>query len=277
VRIECERCGRAGPSGARRKQIGPRKQATGLKKQKLSRNLRYARHGEQDPLVFGISQELNVMSRTWLALAAIAGALAAPGVASASTYVWDVTTISGMVVDLHITTGVADSVLTPGYDITKVTGTVGGVSVSNFTGTWGPNSDQVSHGLYLDPYLNQNPAHIDGNGANVFTVQNPPGSGGANFEIDNVFYAGPGNSNLSYQGGIGLLLANGASYYLSANTLGSTASGPGLGDGQYYDWLGGKSAIASAPEASTWAMMGLGFAGLGFAALRRRPHGCLTA
>ena len=48
----------------------------------------------------------------------------------------------------------------------------------------------------------------------------------------------------------------------SANTLGSTASGPGLGDGQYYDWLGGKSPIASAPEPSTWAMMALGFAGL---------------
>ena len=65
------------------------------------------------------------MIRTWLASAAIAGALAVPGVASASTYVFDVTTISGTVVDLTITTGIVDSVLTPGYDITKVTGTVG--------------------------------------------------------------------------------------------------------------------------------------------------------
>ena len=209
------------------------------------------------------------MIRTWLASAAIAGAIAAPGFASASTYVLDTTTIHGTVLDLTITTGSANSVLTPGYDITKVTGTVGGVSVSSFTGTWGSSGDQVSKGLYLDPYLNQIPAHTDFNGTNVFTVQNPPGSGGANFEIDNIYYVGTGNSNLSYQGGIGLLLANGASYYLSANTLGSTASGPGLGDGQYYDWLGGKSPIASAPEASTWAMMALGFAGLGFAATRR--------
>ena len=208
------------------------------------------------------------MIRTWLASAAIAGAIAAPAFASASTYALDTTTIHGTVLDLNITTGNVDSVLTPGYDITKVTGTVGGVSVSSFTGTWGSNGDQVSDGLYLDPYLNH-PAHIDGNGTNVFTVQNPPGSGGANFEIDNIYYASTGNSNLSYQGGIGLLLANGASYYLSANTLGSTASGPGLGDGQYYDWLGGKSLIASAPEPSTWAMMALGFAGLGFAATRR--------
>jgi len=209
------------------------------------------------------------MIRTWLASVAIVGSLAAPGVASASTYVWDVTTISGTVVDLNITTGVADSLLTPGYDITKVAGTVGGVSVSSYTGTWGTNGDQVSDGLYLDPYLNLNAAHIDGNGTNVFTVQNPPGSGGANFEIDNIFYAGTSDSNLSYQGGIGLLLANGASYYISANNGGLTASGPGLGNGQYYDWLGGKSQIASAPEPSTWAMMVLGFAGLGFAAFRQ--------
>ena len=205
--------------------------------------------------------------RTWLASAAIAGALAVPGVASASTYVFDVTTISGTVVDLNITTSIVDSVLTPGDDITKVTGTVGGVNVSNYTGTWGPNGDQVSDGLYLDPYLNH-AAHIDSNGTNVFTVQNPPGSGGANFEIDNIFYAGTGNSHLSYQGGIGLLLANGASYYISANNGGLTASGPGAGDGQYYDWVGGKSQITSAPEPSTWAMMLLGFAGLGFAGYR---------
>ena len=120
------------------------------------------------------------MIRTWLASAAIAGALAAPGVASANTYVFDVTTTSGTVVDLNIATGVADSVLTPGYDITKVTGTVGGVSVSSYTGTWGPNGDQVSDGLYLDPFLNH-VAHIDSNGTNVFTVQNPPGSGGDQF------------------------------------------------------------------------------------------------
>jgi hypothetical protein len=206
--------------------------------------------------------------RTWLASAAIAGALAVPAVASADTHALDITTIHGTVLDLNITTSNVDSVLAPGYDITKVTGTIGGVSVSSFTGTWGPNGDQVSAGLYLDPYLN-NPAHIDSNGTNVFTVQNPPGSGGANFEIDNIFYTGSGDSNLSFQGGIGLLLANGASYYLSANSPGATASGPGLGDGRYYDWLGGKSTISSAPEPSTWAMMALGFAGLGYAGFRQ--------
>ena len=256
--------GPRGPTESRR--IGLRRQEIGRKNQKLDRDLRYPRPREQDRSRWNFSG-VNVMIRTWLASAAIAGALAVPGVASASTYVFDVTTISGTVVDLTITTGIVDSVLTPGYDITKVTGTVGGVNVSNYTGTWGPNGDQVSDGLYLDPYLNH-AAHIDSNGTNVFTVQNPPGSGGANFEIDNIFYAGTGNSHLSYQGGIGLLLANGASYYISANNGGLTASGPGAGDGQYYDWVGGKSQITSAPEPSTWAMMLLGFAGLGFAGYR---------
>ena len=89
--------------------------------------------------------------RTWLASAAIAGALAVPGVASASTYVFDVTTISGTVVDLNITTSIVDLVLTPGDDITKVTGTVGGVNVSNYTGTWGPNGDQSATDFILTP------------------------------------------------------------------------------------------------------------------------------
>jgi hypothetical protein len=92
--------------------------------------------------------------------------------AKASVFTLDVTT-SSMAVDLTITTGGTDSVLTGGLDIVGVTGTVGGVAVSTYSGVWGGNGDQVSGGLYLDPYLNQNPARIDGNGTNVFTVQNP--------------------------------------------------------------------------------------------------------
>jgi hypothetical protein len=59
---------------------------------------------------------------------------------------------SGIAFDFNITTGGADSVLTPGLDITGVSGTIGGVAVSNYTAVWGGNGDQVSSGLYLDPY-----------------------------------------------------------------------------------------------------------------------------
>src|ERR1700690_3450033 len=116
------------------------------------------------------------MASAAFAAAVVAGAALvsfAPA-ANAVPYTFDVTTLSGKVLVLDITAANADSVLVPGYDITAVTGTVNGVSVSSYTGGWGPNGDQVSSGLYLDPYLNQNPGHIDGNGTNVFVVQNPP-------------------------------------------------------------------------------------------------------
>jgi hypothetical protein len=182
--------------------------------------------------------------------------------ASASTL--DVTA-SGITVDLNITATNPDSVLTPGFDITQVSGTVNGVSVSTFSGVWGPNGDQVSSGLYLDPFQNQNPPNVDLNGTNVFTVQNPPGSGGANFEIDNILYTGAQNA-LSWQGGIALLLSDNSTFYLSA-ACNPGNSGAGCSD-VYFGQL-----TAAVPEPSTWVMMILGFCGLGFMAYRRKQNG----
>jgi hypothetical protein len=56
----------------------------------------------------------------------------------------------------------------------------------------------------------------------------------------------------------------------------------GVSDGQYSDNCGEftitVTQLASAvPEPSTWAMMLLGFAGIGFAALRRKPRPAATA
>jgi hypothetical protein len=188
--------------------------------------------------------------------------------ASAAVYTLDITTIHNTVVDLSITANTTDSVLTSGLDIIGVTGTVGGVAVSNYSGVWGTNGDQVSGGLYLDPYQNQSPANTS-NGTNVFTVQNPPGSGGFNAEIDNILYPS-GPNELSYQGGIALLLSNGATYYLSAN---GDPGNNGAGTGGYYDVLGDATVAPAVPEASTWAMMILGFCGLGFMAYRRKRNG----
>jgi hypothetical protein len=194
--------------------------------------------------------------------------------ADASAYTLNLTTDSGTLINLNVTASSSDSVLTSGYDITQVSGTVGGVTVSSYTGVWGPNGDQVSSGLYLDPYMSLNPPHVDTNGTNVFTVQNPPGSGGANFEIDNIFYTSSGASNLSYQGGIALLLNNGASYYLSADcNAGSNGAGC---SGGYYDFLGDATVTPAVPEPSTWAMMILGFAGIGFVGYHRSRRGSST-
>ena len=173
---------------------------------------------------------------------------------------------SGIVFDLTITTGSADSVLTPGLDITGVSGTVGGVAVSDYTGVWGGNGDQVSSGLYLDPYLNQSPPHTDGNGTNVFTVQNPPGSGGFNAEIDNIFYSGA--NALSYQGGIALLLANGATFYLSAD---GNPGDSGEGTGGYYGVEGAATTDPSAtPLPAALPMFAGGFVFVGWLTRRRK-------
>lgn len=216
------------------------------------------------------------MQKTASFAAAVAATIAfAVMPAKASVYDFDVTTDSGTVLALDITTSGTDSVLSPGLDIIGVTGTVGGVAVSTYSGIWGPNNDQVSGGLYLDPYQNQSPAHLDSNGANVFTVQNPPGSGGANFEIDNIFYPTGGTSELSYQGGIALLLSNGASYYVSSD-CNPGDSGAGC-TGGYYDVEGAATIAPPVPEASTWAMMILGFAGIGFLAYRRNSKATVMA
>jgi hypothetical protein len=192
--------------------------------------------------------------------------VAAPAKAVPFTGVTDSGT-AGLVFVLDVTTSGTDSVLSPGLDISGVTGTVGGVAVSGYSGVWGGNGDQVSSGLYLDPFQNQNPPHVDGNGTNVFTVQNPPGSGGANFEIDNIFYAGGGN-HLSYQGGIGLLLADGVSVYLSAD---GSSGGSGQGTGGYYAFEGSPVAGASpVPEPISASLFLSGLACLGLVARKRR-------
>ena len=96
----------------------------------------------------------------------------------------------------------------------------------------------------------------------------PPGSVGFNAEIDNILYPSSPNE-LSFQGGIALLLNNGATYYLSAN---GDPGNSGAGNGGYYDDRE-RYRGARRPRVPTWAMMILGFCGLGFMAHRRKQSG----
>ena len=213
----------------------------------------------------GISK---LMAGATLATAVVVGTALGPfaPAAHAATYAFDVTTTSNTVLDLIVTVSTPDAL--GGYDITGVTGTVGGISVSNFTGTWGTNGDQVSSGLYLNPHQGANPVYNDGNGPNVFTVQNPPGSGGWNAEIDNLFFPNL-DPNLDYIGGIALLLSDGASYYLSAN-----CSPPTSCPGSYYDALGRPvitfNDTGTTPLPATLPLLASGLGALGLLGWRKK-------
>lgn len=144
-----------------------------------------------------------------------------------------------------------------GNQITDVSGTIGGVSTSSFTGSWpggaAPNSYPVFDGLFTDP-----------NGAPTkYTMQNVPGSGGANYDIDNIWYSGTTFPHIDNLNGVAVLLSNGAADYIFGN-CDPTASCSGYGLFE-----------AAVPEPSTWAMLLLGFFGIGVMAYRRKSKPAL--
>ena len=73
-------------------------------------------------------------------------------------------------------------------------------------------------------------------------------------------------------------------FYNSANALGAWGGGSsgimalddgGAGPDRDFDDLVVRFDVRAVPEASTWAMILLGFAGIGFLACRRRPQAAL--
>jgi hypothetical protein len=167
--------------------------------------------------------------------------------ASASTY--DLTgTASGDLVNLVFS--VSDGA------VTGVTGSIAGYgTVSNYSGSWPNVGDVLSSGLYVAP-----PSGPVTPGT-VWTVQNPENSGGANFEVDNVWTnTAP---YLTYAGGVAFLLSDNLTAYISAAYPSGSA-------GEYYLFLGNynintnfSAAVAQTPLPSTWTMLIAGLVGLG--------------
>jgi hypothetical protein len=163
-------------------------------------------------------------------------------------------------VDLNFTlggplTGVGGAA---GNEIIDVSGTIGGISTSSFTGIWpggaAPNSYAVFDGLFTD------------NGApNNYTMQAVPGAGGANYDIDNVWYPGT-TPHIDYSGGVAVLLSNGAADYIYGN-CDPTASCSGY---TLFEAAAQGNPVSAVPEPATWAMMLLGFFGIGVIAYRRK-------
>lgn len=160
-------------------------------------------------------------------------------------------------------TGIGDIA---GNEITGVSGKIGGVNVSSFTGSWpgaaGPNSYAVSGGLFTDSAPHGAP--------NQFEMTNIPGIGIAIYDIDNIWYSGSTLPNLDFTNGVAVLLSNGAADYIFGTCNPPTASCPapiyGLNEGE---------TVSAVPEPSTWAMMLLGFSGIGLMAYRRKSKPAL--
>jgi hypothetical protein len=171
-----------------------------------------------------------------------------------------------LTVDLNFTLGVALTGIggAQGDGITGVSGTIGGVSVSSFTGFWpggtAPQSYAVSGGLFTDPL----------GAPTQYTIINVPGtqsggSVGADYTIDNIWYTETTSPNLDNTNGVAVLLSNGAADFVFGNCDPTTScSGYGLYEAAP---LGNVSAV---PEPATWAMMMLGFCSIGFMAYRRK-------
>jgi hypothetical protein len=192
---------------------------------------------------------MRTISSVALAAAVVAGAALAcfASTANAMTYVLD-GNFNGTIVDVDITVS--------GSDVTGISGTVSGYgSVSTYTGPGSTGSPSfITSGLYT--------------GSGVFTVQNPPGSGGANLTVDNLWFSSDPHLDSN---GIAFLLTDG----LSANLWGNSPGSYGLFIGAYNVNTNNTRPVSvdATPLPSTWTMLIVGFVGLGFFAYRGSRRG----
>jgi hypothetical protein len=183
--------------------------------------------------------------RTWLASAAIAGALAAPGVANAT--IVDLT-ISGSL-DGHSYTGTLSLDVTDG----QATSGTGTLSILGFT-----NAPLVLI-TTSSPGNEGNPVGYRANdGTDYFNT-------GKAYPIDTRGLLFDVNTTTPVWGAYPLF-----AIWSNTSQAGYSAAVTGVVDGVEYYNIQGSAALSSAvPEPSTWAMLLVGFVGLGFAGYRR--------
>jgi hypothetical protein len=142
----------------------------------------------------------------------------------------------------------------------------------------------VTYNLTLDPIFGMG-------GTGVLEVINPPANGGVlipNLAAVPLFSIHIGSSTFDLTDDLGLITF-GSGNLININLATNDPAFLALGGGFLFDQLGFvydgpgfeggigviNVAVASVPEASTWAMMVLGFAGVGFMAYRRKTKAAL--
>jgi hypothetical protein len=84
-----------------------------------------------------------------------------------------------------------------------------------------------------------------------------------------------GNNEVNFYGGAGAVETTGGNHFSdrASPALWTSGSSANIAPGNTYNLVGGSTlTVTAAPEASTWAMMLVGFAGLGVVGYRRKQR-----
>ena len=177
---------------------------------------------------------------------------------------WCTVVASASTIDLNFTTTYNSGDALNGQTLsgTLLLDVVGGIADSGTLTISGPGLPGVET-LGLSP-LSQ--VYQSGGGTNLFGSDNayPITINGVTFGTN-----APDGSSGGY---IVQFLLGGESGECSSSVVCGFIAGPG-GPTNLYDALGPTTFTAAVPEPSTWAMMILGFCGLGFMAYRRKQNG----
>jgi hypothetical protein len=197
----------------------------------------------------GLNRYMSCLASAATPLVACTALVVFASAANASSYTFDGTFNGGIAADMTI--NLSNTAEFGGYEISSVTGTIGGASITGLDSATNPNDP--SPGLYTDTQ----------NFGNLYIT------------YDNVFYTSP--QHLDGEG-LSVILSNGYYANISANTGGYT--GPtdtlygyflveGFLGGPYCSVCVGQSGpftvaeVAQTPLPSTWTMLVAGFIGLG--------------
>lgn len=162
----------------------------------------------------------------------------------------------------------------------------GPLTLSGATFTGDGNIFVIDPGYYFSAYPNGGFLNIDFAGTtNTLSVSLPGGMRFVSFDLGGLFGGGSITADVSINGGSATTISSSKSitgtasldHFAFSSLVDITTLTLVLPDAPQYNAIDNFSFTAAVPEPSTWAMMLLGFAGVGFVAYRRRNRTMLAA